>query len=1270
MTDSYQTISESDIDVQNIQDTLVQGAQLLQEEMQQGSPEQQLQQQAQPPEEESTDPRDQEQWGIGGVVKELQSAFLGGVQDTVSSAVTLPERAIDMFNGEMAEEMKTDEGYDAEWDNWFVSKTNPIETKTWWGGLIRSATHFGTMAVGITAAAAAAAPSAAVGATAIGAGAAVKWVGGAMANQWLRAAAVGAASDLASKYSQDANALQLLRDRYGFIDTPLTTNDMDHPMVKTFKNVAEGMGIGELANGLFRVMGKGMKRVLPNGRLLDNADEGIARGDARTASVDEQTLAKAQVELDESGTAFRGHKNKPVADTWQGAPTSKDNPVDVRNTQRRTRTEWGAEDGSVGSVTDPVSLENAGRTGGLDESVLENTFRDLVSEPRFASEMAAIQAGRTTVKEVWGDALEAYQRIGLGREAADIPPEQYFKEFFDSPAGVNIGTPDEMLHWSARNLVAADLVIGSLMKEIRDLGYVGRELADITDLGSVDGPAQALFDKLLTATTEVRRAELIMSDDFAALGARVDATDGAKAAARRLQKEYVSTNLQTRVGESIDAYRLALKIAGESDDDDLFKMIFETVSMNKDVNTIKDFDNFIRKKIRGRTFKGKRDVGLLIKEWEKVMVNSMLSSPKTPARALIGTSTATFLRPLSTAIGAFQLGDAVTARASLASMNAMREAIPEAWTVFKTRLNSYWAGDVANIKSRFAEYTKSTENWEMFADWVENSGRANDGDKAAFYMADMARGLNDNKFLNYSTRLMASIDDTFGYLLARAKGREKAYREALDLFNKGQYTELTPQVIREGEDRFLKDILDKDGNIRLDTELGMNVEAGRREVTLTQDLSGFGKGLEKTFNDAPWAKPFFLFARTGINGLNLTAKHTPGFNFLVAEYNDIARATLDDLGSVSKYGINNAEDLINAKALQRGRLLVGGSVITMASMHFMNGGLTGNGPTDRSKRQVWIDAGWQPRSINIGGVWVGYDSFEPFNQILAAVADVGDHSQLMGDEWTKDQFQKLSMVVAQAATSKSYLQGLGDFVDLFSGETGKHERIVAGLMNNVIPLGGLRNEIGKLFNPHMKELNKNWQDTFRSRNLIFEYGPGQDLPTKFDMLNGKPIRDWDFPTRMWNMFIPIPLNMDQGPGRKLLFDSGYDLRTSTYYGPDGTDLTESPQLRSLFQQAIGKQNLEAKLNKLARDPKVLRSLEEMYRDMKTGNKHLDPMKAYHHNKVIKRLFYKARQKAWAEMKQNSEIQELIQKHRESKALQNRKLKKTQDFYGILEMQNK
>ena len=1212
---------------------------------------------------EQDDPRNQEQWGIGGVVKELQSAFVGGVQDTASSIVTLPERGLDMMTGEMQEEMKSDEGYDAEWDNWFVSKENPIETKTWWGGLIRSATHFGTMAAAIIPAASAAG----VGATALGAGRAVTWAGGAMANQWVRAAAVGAASDLASKYSQDANALQMLRDRYGFIDTPLTTNDLDHPTVKTFKNVVEGLGIGELANGIFRIMGKGMKRVLPDGRLVDNAEEAIARGDARANSVAEQTLEKGRAELEESGTDFRGHKNKPVANPEQGAPTSKDNPVDVRNSQKRVRSEWGAEEGSAGSVTTPKQLEVAANTKGLSEEVIEQTFRDLVSEPRFASEMAAIQAGRTTIKEVWGDAIESWQRIGLGREAADLTPEEYFRDFFEGPAGREIGTPDEMLHWSARNVVAADLVVGSLMQEIRDLGIVGREIADIADLGSIDGPAKGLFDKLLTATTEIRRSELVLSDDYAALAARPGATPAMRKAALDAQKQFVSGNLQTKVQDSIDAYRLALKVAGESQDDDLFKMIFETVSMNKDINNLKDFDNYLRHKIRGKNFKGKEDIGLIIKGWERVMVNSMLSGPKTPFRALIGTSTATFLRPLSTAAGAFTMGDGATVRASLSSVNAMRQAIPEAWTLFRSRLSSYWAGDVATIKNRFTEYTKGDENWAMYGDWVENSGRATDGDKAAYYMADMARGLNDNKFLTYSTKLMAATDDTFGYLLARAKGREKAYREAMDLFNQGKSTEINPAVLREGEDRFLQQILDKDGNIRLDTDLGKNVDFARKEVTLTNDLTGFASGMDDIFRKTPWARPFFLFARTGVNGLNLTAKHTPGFNFLVKEYNDIARATIDDLAPVMKYGINNAEDLINAKALQRGRLVIGGSVISMAGIHFLNGGLTGNGPTDRSKRQAWIDAGYVPRSINIGGVWVGYDSFEPFNQILSAVADIGDHSELMGEEWTKDNFQKLSLVVMQAAASKSYLQGLGDFVDLLSGEPGKHQRIIAGLMNNTIPLGGLRNDIGKLFNPHMKELNKGWSDTFRNRNLIFEYGPGEDLPTKYDMLNGKPIRDYDFATRMWNTFIPVPLNLDQGPGRKLLFDSGYDLRLSTYYGPDGTDLSDSPELRSTFQKYIGAQNLELKLNKLAKDPRIQASIKEMNRDLRSGNRHLDPMKAYHHNKVIRSLFRKARLKAWAQMKQNSEVLRLIEEDNQRKAQTNRKLKKTQQYESVLSL---
>ena len=68
----------------------------------------------------------------------------------------------------------------------------------------------------------------------------------------------------------------------------------------------------------------------------------------------------------------------------------------------------------------------------------------------------------------------------------------------------------------------------------------------------------------------------------------------------------------------------------------------------------------------------------------------------------------------------------------------------------------------------------------------------------------------------------------------------------------------------------------------------------------------------------------------------------------------------------------------------------------------------------------------------------------------------------------------------------------------------------------------------------MKELNSGIIESIRNRNLISEGLAINELPTKYDMLNGRPIKDWDFPTRMFNMFSPFYVNLDQSEGRKLL----------------------------------------------------------------------------------------------------------------------------------------
>ena len=174
------------------------------------------------------DPRNADQWGIKGVAKELQSSLTGGLQDTASSVTTFGERTIDALSGERQRQIEETGSYTPDWDP-FVKKEDPIITRTWWGQLLRGTVHFGSLAGGTVLAAkglaATGIPLLAGGASALlGAG------------NITRAMSIGAMADLISKESDGHNALAAMRDRYGWIDTPLSTKETDHPIMMKMKN--------------------------------------------------------------------------------------------------------------------------------------------------------------------------------------------------------------------------------------------------------------------------------------------------------------------------------------------------------------------------------------------------------------------------------------------------------------------------------------------------------------------------------------------------------------------------------------------------------------------------------------------------------------------------------------------------------------------------------------------------------------------------------------------------------------------------------------------------------------------------------------------------------------------------------------------------------------------------------------------------------------------------------------------------------------------------
>ena len=1146
---------------------------------------------------------------LGDYIADTVKAPIAGVRDGVANIITAPERVIDFISGEMQEESETEEGYQTEWDSLLYGENDPLETKTWWGGLIRTGTEVATT-LGLTG----------------GFGGVGKVGKGLSFMQSLKTGALtGARFDLLDKDSQDDNLSGMLKERFPLLDTPLATQDGDSPIMKTVKNVVEGMFIGGIFDSVLYGVSKnkeGIKEVI----------------ESRRKSVKSQQLEEAATQMKEPG--FRASKNPKLANKSQGGTTSLETGPALNKARRQKKTQLGSEEGSIGSSLS--NTEVTALTKGTKEArgVIEKVLRRFRSQG-YVEQMkeTAARQGKT-LDEMYAQDLDTYKAVFEGRNTSDMTPEEFWKEISKEKLVRKSGKKTLYSYVSSEYADAIDMINASLFNEIRDAGVTARELANIYDIKDIDGPAQKMVEKLIAGLQMRKMASADISQQLRQFGKM-----RGKTVTPKLQAEMIDKQVQ----ESIDAFRMALDITGD-EGDEIFKAMFEGISMAKDIHTLDDLDQFMRVKMRGGEWGGDpKKTGAFLREMGTMFTHSVLSGPKTAVRAILGTSTATFTRPMAMALGGLMKGDGTTMRAGLASLNAMREAIPESFELFKRRLNSYWAGDLSTMKTRYVERTKLDDQWQMYGHWAETRGDVTD--KALYRTANMVRSLNDNSFLTYSTKIMASTDDAFALIIGRARAREKAFLKAAELLPDGNFQNLDAKFFREYEDNFNKEIFDANGNIT-----DKAAEFSRKEATLTQDLTGFSAKLGEAFNEAPWARPFFLFARTGINGLALTAKHTPGFNFLVKEFNQIAKAKPgDNLQSLNKYGIFNSRDLMNAKAIQNGRLAMGSAALSMASMAYLSGGLHGNGPTDRTQRQAWLDAGWKPRTIKIGNVWVNYDAFEPYNQILALVGDIGDHQQLMGEEWAEDRLSKLAMALASTATSKSYLAGLQSFVDLFSGAPGQQERIIASLMNNTLPLSSLRNEIGKVLTPYTRELGSDIQDSIRNRNLITENIAADPLPIKYDILTGRPIKDHDFITRMFNAFSPVNFNIDYTPGRELLFNSGYDMRTSTYSAPDGTDLSDSPKVRSMFQKAIGEQNLEAIFDKMAAEESIQISLAEMNYYKKNGMSDVEP-RSFPHYKRIAKVFDKAKKRAWASLKNDNDVQKLLIEERDQK-LKNRKANK-------------
>ena len=167
----------------------------------------------------------------------------------------------------------------------------------------------------------------------------------------------------------------------------------------------------------------------------------------------------------------------------------------------------------------------------------------------------------------------------------------------------------------------------------------------------------------------------------------------------------------------------------------------------------------------------------------------------------------------------------------------------------------------------------------------------------------------------------------------------------------------------------------------------------------------------------------------------------------------------------------------------------------------------------------------------------------------------------------------------------------------------------------------------------MRELDNGIQDSLRNRNLYTDLftGPDNKVPYRYDILNGSKINDYDFMTRAFNAVSPFQLNLGSTPTREFFFRSGIDAKQTFNSGPNGEELT--PKMKSRYQFLIGKQNLEAQLEREFQNPQMVQSILAMEADRTAGRQYT--VDETLHGSRIKSLIADAKKQAWVELN-NSE----------------------------------
>ena len=609
------------------------------------------------------------------------------------------------------------------------------------------------------------------------------------------------------------------------------------------------------------------------------------------------------------------------------------------------------------------------------------------------------------------------------------------------------------------------------------------------------------------------------------------------------------------------------------------------------VTTLDDALQWVKVRTKGGRYKGQSYRSGIREQAKGMFYNSVLSSLRTPIKAIVGTNFIALLRPFQTYVGAALQRNKKEMVIAAAQLHGISEMFAEGFKMFRHNWDLGINRKAQSYVGKFNVETNSAE-FKQLGKFVEMYGT--DSEKTYYAIANFMLDFNNSPWVRYSQNAMGAGDALARTLIGRFEMRMRAARKAID---DGVDLDDVVEVATRTEKNFREQIFKKDAYDMWVVSDRAAALAGD-ETALTKPLSGNLKGLE-SLSSITGFKNFFPFVRTGFNALDLTWQHTPGLARFNKKYRDLMEFA-NNGGKNAKqleveYGIRK-EDIPQAIALMKGRVATGTMLSFMAFTAAVTGNMTGTLPYDKETRDHWRNNKIQPNSFKIGNTYISYGDMEPYNTILSAVANVAGYQNSLGEAVRDDMLQKIQFMFASVIVDKSMLAGVDDLAQVFSGNISEIQlgRIAAKFVRSQVPYSGLMGQLGNLMDENERIARGFWETTIR-RDIGFKsfLAPKYDILTpgnkaqRFTPYTSNPL------LKLWNSLSPVAISYAAGdPVKEALQSISYNLPEAlrTWKGEELNSFEQSE-----LQRYLAESNLYARLKTLVTS-KQWKDAVQQYKD--------------------------------------------------------------------------